>query len=195
MQHSIRTILLLLALAGLGMPIQSFADDTPVPQASNGDGVTVRGYLWNDANCDGIRQNTEAPLANGGQSMSIFYVGTDAIPFTRDDSEIGLGGAANGLPTYFFANGGENGTFYIAIRPRDRPASFIPSLWQQGSDRTIDNDLRLWPDGTWATSMFVIPWGTGFFNGPDAVSGIDIGLCAVASIPRPYQASLPLVRR
>ncbi|GEM_PF-1430554 len=194
MQHSIRTILLLLALAGLGMPIQSFADDTPVPQASNGDGVTVRGYLWNDANCDGIRQRGEGAMTNS-LAMSIFYVGSDGMPFTRDDTEIGLGGSTIDGTAYVFRNGGENGTFYIAIRPRDRPASFIPSLWQQGSDRTIDNDLRLWPDGTWATSMFVIPWGTGFFNGPDAVSGIDIGLCAVASIPRPYQASLPLVRR
>jgi len=198
MLHSIRSFLLLLALAALCIPALSYADDTPVPQASNGDGVTVRGYLWHDANCDGIRQSTEAPLSantTGYQRMSIFYVGSDGIPFTRDDTEIGVAGAANGYPTFSILDGGEGHTYYIAIRPRDRPTGFIPSLWHQGSDRTIDNDLHLWPDGAWATGTFIIPWGTGFFNGPDAVAGIDIGMCAVASIPRPYQASLPLVIR
>jgi len=192
--YSIRSFLLLVALAVLRIPALSYADDTPVPQASHGDGVTVRGYLWNDANCDGLRQSGEAPMS-GSIAMSIFYVGTDALPFSRDDTEIGLGGSTIDGTAYVFRNGGENGSFYVAIRPRDRPAGFIPSLWQQGSDRTIDNDLKLWPDGAWATGTFIIPWGTGFFNGPDAVAGIDIGLCAVASIPRPYQASLPLVQR
>jgi hypothetical protein len=155
--------------------------------------VTVKGYLWNDANCDGIRQSGEAPLAAGGQSMSIFYVGSDGIPFTSDDSEIGVSGALNGWPTYSFRYGGEDHTYYIAIRPKDRPAGFIPSLWHQGSDTTIDNDLKLWPDGAWATGTFVIAAGTGYINGPDAVAGIDIGMCATASISRPYQASLPLI--
>jgi hypothetical protein len=194
MFRSIRSFLLLLTLAALSIPALSYADEPPVPQASNGDGVTVRGYLWNDANCDGIRQSTEAPLATGGQSMSIFYVGSDGIPFTSDDTEIGIGGAASGWPTYFFSDGGAGHTYYIAIRPRYRPAGFIPSLWQQGSNATIDNDLKLWPDGAWATGTFLIPNLTGFYGGPDAIAGIDIGMCAVASIPRPYHASLPLIQ-
>jgi hypothetical protein len=196
MFRSIRSFLLLLTLAVLSIPALSYADDTPIPQASNGNGVTVKGYLWNDANCDGIRQNTEAPLSgnpSGGQSMSIFYVGSDSIPFTSDDTEVGVSGALNGWPTYQFSNGGQNGTFYIAIRPRDRPVGFIPTLWQQGSDTTIDNDLKLWPNGAWATGTFIIPNLTGFIGGPDAVAGIDIGLCDAANISRPYQVSLPLV--
>jgi hypothetical protein len=196
MFRSIRSFLLLLILAALSIPALSYADEPPVPQASNGNGVTIKGYLWNDANCDGIRQNTEVPFSSnalGYQGMSIFYVGSDGIPFTSDDTEIGVSGALNGWPTYQFSNGGQNGTYYIAIRPKDRPAGFIPSPWQQGSDTTIDNDLKLWPDGAWATGTFVIAMGTGYFNGPDAVAGIDIGMCAVASIPHPYQVSLPLI--
>jgi hypothetical protein len=196
MVRSIRSFLLLLTLATSSIPALSYADEPPVPQASNGDGVTVRGYLWNDANCDGIRQNTEAPLAGnatGYQRMSLFYVGSDGIPFTSDDTEVGNVGIANGGPIYIFMNGGGNGTYYIAIRPKDRPAGFIPSPWHQGSDTTIDNDLKLWPDGAWATGTFIIPNMTGFYGGPDAVAGIDIGMCAVANIPRPYHASLPFV--
>ena len=127
--------------------------------------------------------------------MNVFYVGSDDIPFTSDDTDVGSASALNDWPTYLSTNGGEGHTYYIAIRPADQPSGFTPSLWQQGNDRTIDNDLRLWPDGAWATGTFVIPWGTGFFNGPDAVSGIDIGMCSIASIPRPYQANLPLVTR
>jgi hypothetical protein len=195
MFRSIRSFLLLLTLAALSIPALSYADDPPVPHASNS--MTVTGYLWNDANCDGIRQNTEAPLSGnpaGGQSMSLFYVGSDGIPFTSDDTEVGVAGAINGNPTYNFRDGGQNGTYYIAIRPKDRPAGFIPSPWQQGSDATIDNDLKLWPDGAWATGTFIIPMGTGFIGGPNAVAGIDIGMCAVANIPRPYHASLPLIQ-
>lgn len=195
MQNHRRLIFMLLSLATLLAPRQSFADRQPEPQASTGDGVTVRGYLWNDNNCDGLHQSDEDPLAanaSGYQRMSLFYVGTDSLPFTRDDTEVGVAGAANGYPTFSIRDGGD-GIYYIAIRPRDRPAGFIPSLWQQGSDRTIDNDMRLWPDGAWATGTFVIPHLTGFDGGPDAVTGIDIGLCAISSLPRPYHASLPLV--
>jgi hypothetical protein len=197
MFRSIRSFLLVLTLAALSSPALSYADVTPVPHASNGDGYTIRGYLWNDANCDGIRQSTEAPLDGnpaGGQRMNVFYVGADGIPFTNDDSDVGGASALNGWPTYLSTQGGAGHTYYIAIRPKDRPAGFIPSPWQQGSDTTIDNDLKLWPDGAWATGTFVIPNLTGFYGGPDAIAGIDIGLCAVANIPRPYNASLPLIQ-
>jgi hypothetical protein len=146
----------------------------------------VRGYLWNDTNCDGLRQSSEGAISHI-QTMNLFYVGNDGNPFTTDDSMVAWGSGGTGYMTFIFSNGGGGNTYYIAIRPRDRPTGFVPSLWQQGTDRTIDNDMRLWPDGTWATGTFVIAAQT--------VTGIDIGLCPVATIARPYSAGLPLVMR
>ncbi len=129
----------------------------------------------------------------GYHQMSLFYIGNDGVPFTHDDAEVDFAAPLNGNPEYAFDNGGGGNTYYIAIRPADRPAGFIPSPWQQGVDTAIDNDMKLWPAGTWATGMFVIAQGTGFFGGPPPVTGIDIGLCPIANLPMPYHANLPLI--
>lgn len=169
-------------------------DTEPTPLGSASD--TVRGVLWSDITCDGVRQIDEPAMTGnpqGGQLMSLFYIGNDGVPFTSDDAEIGLGSALNGSTSYSFRDGGGSHTYYIALRPSQRPSGFVPAPFQQGSDRTIDNDLTIWPNGAWATSTFVIAQGTGFFNGPPAVTGIDIGLCPLASISRPYRVFLPLI--
>lgn len=177
--------LLLLSLLATTNPMCVSADegDTPtVQQLVDGDGTTVYGYLWYDANCDGIRQSTESAMTDnprGSQMMSLYYVGTDNTPFTMDDKEIGLSGPLNGNIHYAFRDGGMDHTYFIVIRPQYVPAGYRPAPYQQGSDRTIDNDLTVWERGIWATGTFVIPKGTGFYQGPPAIQGIDIGLCAV----------------
>ncbi len=168
----------------VALPNLTHADEGNLSLMQSSD--RVRGYLWNDMDCDGLRQNTEGAMATA-QQMSLFYIGNDSIPFTRDDNEVGLGGAASSLPIYLFDSGGGGNTYYIAIRPADRPIGFVPGPWQQGVDTTIDNDMKLWPDGTWATGTFTIAAQT--------VTGIDIGLCPVASVPMPYHIHLPLAVR
>lgn len=150
----------------------------------------VRGFLWSDIDCDGIRETGEGPLSDnprGYQAMSLFYIGDDGLPFTSDDSEVGIASPPNSVPEYVFRNGGGGYSYYIAIRPADRPAGYLPSAWQQGNDPLVDNDLRQWPDGAWATGTFVIAGTT--------VTGIDLGLCPSAALPRPFHAALPLVQR
>ncbi len=183
---SLTCVLFLLLGSGLPSPAGAQSSDR------------VRGILWTDTDCDGIRETGEGPLDDnplGYQRMSLFYIGNDSIPFTYDDSEIGQSSPLNGNPTYVFFNGGGGYSYYIAIRPADRPAGYLPSAWQQGNDPAVDNDLRQWPDGAWATGVFVIPQGTGFYGGPPAVTGIDLGLCPSAALPRPYHTALPLVQR
>jgi hypothetical protein len=180
----------LFLIVALILPTLTFADEgTPLigpEQTSN----RVQGYLWNDANCDGIRAEQEGPMTDnpiGYQAMSLFYVGNDGTPFTSDDSEVATTGTTNGFPTYSFRNGGGGNSYYIAIRPSQRPTGFMPTRWQQGNDPERDNDLMIWPDGAWATEAFVIAG--------QLVTGIDIGLCPLSAIERPYAASLPLVIR
>ncbi len=156
---------------------------------------TVRGYLWNDANCDGIRQGMEGALpdsVNSGYRLSLIYIGNDGTPFTSDDNEIGFASAGNGLIEYFTFDGGGDYTYYFTMRPNDRPAGFVPSLVYGD---TVDNKMYVLPNGGWATPTFVIPLGAGFSSGPGAIRGPDVGLCAVSSLPMPYRVSLPLVTR
>jgi hypothetical protein len=174
--------------------IRAHESDPSLTQSS----TTVQGYLWNDANCDGTRNGAEGAMAGnevGYQTMSLFYIGNDGIAFTRDDNLIDTASPLNGNHEYAFDNGGGGNSYYIAIRPANRPAGFVPSPFQQGGDPMLDNDMKLWPDGAWATSTFVIPQGTGFFGGPPPVSGIDIGLCPVANLVLPYAVNLPLALR
>jgi hypothetical protein len=151
----------------------------------------VRGYIWHDRDCDGLRTAADEPLdgnPRGFQQFSLFYIGDDGVPFTPDDSEIDVSIIRNGGDSYGFFVGGGNHTYYIAIRPADRPIGYAPAPYQAGADQTVDNDLNYWPDGTWATGMFIIPGG---FDAP-TVTGIDLGLCQISY---PYAINLPLIRR
>jgi hypothetical protein len=187
-----RILILLLLLTFITGPVAG-ADNGP---AFIGDGVTIQGIIWEDSNCDGLRQEGE-PRFPTIQSLSLFYIGDDDIAFTPDDTEVGVGGGGGSYYEYAFSisggGGGANHRYYIAIRPRYRNPGYLPGPWQQGTDPTIDNDLRLWPDGTWATGIFIVPNGAGVFL--PAVNGIDLGMCPGASIPRPFYAALPFVQR
>ncbi len=175
--------------------VQADEGNPPTMQQS---GMKVIGYLWQDTNCDGLRQADEGAMPDtttGGYRMSMFYIGDDGIAFTNDDSEVDVAGAIDGNIHYGALNGGGGYSYYIAMRPSQRPVGFVPSRYQVGEDRSIDNDMTVWPDGAWATSTFVIPNATGFPGGPGAVTGIDIGLCPVANLNLPYKMALPLVLR
>lgn len=154
------------------------------------DGFRVYGYLWNDTNCDGIRQSTEGvmpPSPSGAYRMSLIYIGNDGIPFTTDDNEIDNATSANGNIHYGTMEGGGGNTYYIAFRPAYIPAGFTPSLFQQGSDPTLDNDMKVWERNIWATTSFVIK--------AEVVTGIDIGLCPVENLNLPYSVLLPMALR
>lgn len=188
---TLRSLILILLLA-LSLPIgisAAFADENESQTIQQNTSDRVYGYLWNDTNCDGIRQNTEGPISNprGSQPMSLFYVGQDGIPFTTDDNEIGYTSVPNGTNQFSFTDGGGGYTFYIAIRPAYIPAGFTPSLFQQGSDPTLDNDMKVWERNIWATTSFVIK--------AEVVTGIDIGLCPVENLKLPYSVLLPMALR
>lgn len=156
---------------------------------------TVRGYLWHDANCDGIRQGMEGALpdsVNSGYRLSLIYIGNDGTPFTSDDNEIGFAGVANRMIEYGSADGGADNGYYLTMRPNERPAGFVPSPVHGDA---VDNKMYVLSNGGWATPTFVIPLGAGFSSGPGAIRGPDVGLCAVSSLPMPYRVSLPLVTR
>lgn len=178
-------------------PTRALADEGDSQRLQQNNGDVVRGYLWNDNNCDGLRQTEEGPLPFDPlvyREINLFFIGNDNVPFTRDDSIVALTGL-NRTISYSFINGGGGYSYYIAMRPSQRPVGFVPSRYQVGEDRSIDNDMTVWPDGAWATSTFVIPNATGFPGGPGAVTGIDIGLCPVANLNLPYKMALPLVLR
>jgi hypothetical protein len=137
---------------------------TFVPSAAAMPEVTVQGVVWSDANCDGIRQNSEAPYAN--QTVWLFAAGADSQINTSDDQVIQTWTTGD-AGMYRFDRGITDLDYALLILPIARPAGMIPSSLNAGSDRTVDNDMRA---DLWATNGFRM-------NASQTVTGIDIGLC------------------
>jgi hypothetical protein len=162
---------------------------------------TVIGEVWNDANCDGIRQATEAAMPN--IHVALTSQGIDQQLFTADDRQIELGQARTPDGQFSFTRGGPYGDLYaIVIYNGDKPAGFQPAPHQQGDDRTIDNDLHLPLESQgsplWATTAFEMRADR------SAVTDIDIGLAPTSGcagqqpLPHPGHANdvfIPLLRR
>lgn len=153
----------------------------------------LTGLVWTDTNCDGIRQSTESGLP--GVTVSLAYVGPDSTAYTSDDtvvdltsSNTGTTGATVGQIEYSLGAPGE--TYYLAIYNADKPAHTRPAPFQQGSDRTADNDLTLPLANSplWATVTFQM------LARGQTHTGTDIGLCQVQYDPN-ATLYLPMTRR
>lgn len=172
-----------IAVASLSFTHTAFAQFAPRATA----------VLWDDANNDGIRQSSEQGRA--GVTVSLVFVGPDGQPYTADDqivdattSNTGEVGLPRGDVRFELGAPGE--TYYMAILSTDKPARTAPAPFQQGTDRTIDNDLTMPLAGQplWATATFQMP-ARGLTH-----TGTDIGLVEVQFDPD-KTVYLPLVRR
>jgi hypothetical protein len=152
----------------------------------------VTAVLWDDANQDGIRQASEQGRA--GVTVSLVYVGPDDQPYTGDDevievttSNTGEAGLPRGDVRFTLGAPGE--TYYMAIFTPDKPAGTSPAPFQQGSDRSVDNDLTLPIAGQplWATATFQM------LARGQTHAGTDMGLTTVTFDPG-YTLHLPALR-
>jgi hypothetical protein len=154
----------------------------------------IRGHIWEDANCNGIREDGEPLLPN--VTLFLRWAGSNGV-IDGTDREIISSTSTTGRYTFDLAGAGE--PYFIALRaegsPEGRPAGFFPAPFRQGADRTRDNDLTMPLNGTslWATQVFVMP------ADGSVVEGIDIGLCREGTTPNPqgpaFQIFVPLIQR
>jgi len=166
---TLTSLFLLLALTALMAPMPAAA----MPE------TTVQGIVWKDANCDGIRQNGEAPIE--GQAVHLFIAGDDGVINTADDQVIQVSGTGPG-GMFAFDRGITGLTYALVILPIARAVELMPGPLHAGSDGAHDNDLRA---DLWATNGFQM-------NATQTVTGIDIGLCRNPNITLVY---LPAVQR
>jgi hypothetical protein len=132
---------------------------------------TVIGTVWTDANCDGVRQETEVPLP--GITVSLIGQGADQQMYTGDDRLLEQINSDSNAGQFVFTRGGPYGDLYaVAIYNADKPAGYQPAPHQQGADRAIDNDLYQPVAGSplWATTAFAM------HADRSSVTDIDIGL-------------------
>ena len=136
----------------------------------------VVSLIWEDTNCNGIKDAGEDGMA--GVKVALIQQGTDTQVYTADDRLLeystGNTGVAE-LPkgTILFTRGlpGLPEDYYLAIFNADKPAGYVLSPLQAGTDRSIDNDLTkpMADSPLWATVPFLLTNGQ--------VTNIDIGLC------------------
>lgn len=158
---------------------------------------TVVGTVWTDANCDGVRQETEVPLP--GVTVSLIGQGTDGQMYTGDDRLLEQISSDGNAGQFVFTRGGPYGDKYaVAIYNANKPAGYVPAPHQQGADRAIDNDLYQPVSGSplWATTAFAM------HADRSSVTDIDIGLapagaCSNVGEPPVYitRVYLPAVTR
>lgn len=146
----------------------------------------ITGVTWEDTNCDGIRQDGEPLLPN--MRLTLRWAGSNGI-IDGTDRDIEQSGSLTGEYSFTLAGAGE--PYFVSFRSEDKPAGHTLAPFQQGDDRTRDNDMTtgLLPGTSlWATPVFTMP-----LDG-SRVTGYDIGLCKVVFDPA-ATVYLPLVIR
>ena len=137
----------------------------------------VVSLIWEDTNCNGIKDAEEDGMA--GVKVALMQQGTDRQVYTADDRLLeytyGNGGSAEFLKgdlRFTYGLPGLPEDYYLAIFNADKPAGYVISPLQAGTDRSIDNDLAkpLADSPLWATVPFQL-----VLDGQ--VTNIDIGLC------------------
>lgn len=156
----------------------------PMPAAAQFDD-RIRGVVWTDANCDGIRQDSEALLPN--VRLTVRWAGSNGV-IDGTDRDIEQSGSLTGEYAFSIPTAGDS--YFISFRSEDKPAGMKPAPFRQGGDPARDNDLTTPLAGTslWATPVFTMP------ADGSMVTGLDIGLCAVQYDPA-NTVRLPLVIR
>jgi hypothetical protein len=150
-----------------------------VPQVAAMPDITASGQVWQDRNCDGVRQDDEPSVLN--QPIWLFAAGQDGQINTADDQVVEYGSSGN-VGQYLFTVGTTGVDYALVILPVARPATQIPAPLHTGGDTTKDNDLR---SDIWATDGFQM-------NASQTVTGIDVGFCANPDV---HLIFTPLVRR
>lgn len=176
------TRITLAALAALTLLATSFVVTRPAAaQSSN----RILGVVWTDANCDGMRQDSEVLLPNA--RLTLRWAGSNGV-IDGTDRDIEQGGGPTGA--YAFTDAGSGEPYFISFRSEDKPTGMKPAPFRQGSDPTRDNDLTMPLAGTslWATPVFTMSADGAM------VTGLDIGLCAIQFDPA-KTVYLPAVRR
>lgn len=144
----------------------------------------IRGVTWQDANCDGIRQESEALLPM--IRLTLRWAGSNGV-IDSTDRDIEQAQSLTGAYAFSIPAAGE--PYFISVRSEDKPAKMKPAPFRQGGDPTSDNDMTtdLLP-GTplWATPVFTMP------ADGSMVTGLDIGLCVMSM---PFGSYLPAVSR
>jgi hypothetical protein len=163
-----RTVLaVLVVLATLAAP-------TLTRQSAAQMSFRITGVTWQDVNCDGIRQDSEALIPN--LRLTLRWAGANGT-IDATDNEIRQSGSLTGA--YAFDLAGAGLPYFISFRSEDKPAGFSLAPLHQGSDPTRDNDMTTPLAGTslWATQVFTMP-----LDG-SMVTGQDIGLCKIVFDP------------
>lgn len=173
-----------IALAALAALVLAATAITAQPAAAQLS-FRITGFVWKDANCDGIRQESEALLPNA--RLTVRWAGSNGV-IDGTDRDIEQTDAITGEYAFSIPVAGE--PYFISFRSEDKPAGMKPAPFRQGSDPTRDNDLTMPLAGTslWATPVFTMP------ADGSIVTGLDIGLCAVTFDPA-NTVYLPAVRR
>jgi hypothetical protein len=156
------------------------------PAAAQG-GNRITGAVWSDANCDGVRQESEALLPN--TRLTLRWAGANG-QIDANDRDIEQSQSLTGSYAFSLAAAGE--VYFVSIREEDKPAGMKPAPFRQGGDTTRDSDLTMPLAGTtlWATPAFSMP------ADGSPVTGIDLGLCS-ANATNPNLTNklyLPLLR-
>lgn len=166
-----------------GDPTPTATPDVMEPAASN----RIVGHAWIDANCDGIRQDGEAPALLG---VYLITFGLDDIPFTSDDRQLdAYGVGADGQ--YRFTRGAPGMRFRLSILFGTWPDGYMPTKYRQGSDSTRWSSLQAnWTTGDPNNGGFTVPIDP-------VVDGGNIGIAPVACQSQWYtnHVRLPLVVR
>ena len=136
----------------------------------------VTGFVWTDANCDGIRQDSEALRPHA--RLTLRWAGSNGV-IDATDREIQQSASLTGEYLFTYPYAGE--PYFISFRSEDKPVATMPAPYRQGGDPTRDNDLTTPLAGTslWATEVFTIP------ADGSPTTGIDIGLCAANAVYLP----------
>jgi hypothetical protein len=149
----------------------------------------VRGYAWIDSDCDGLRDDGEAPATN--ISVWLYTFGLDDIPFTSDDRNPVDTYVIQTTGHYRFVNGPTTLRYRLSIVQGVRPAGYIPTRYRQGNDPTRWSSLQ----GNWTTGD---PNNGGFrLSDTGPVDGGNIGIAPLSCQAQwyPHHVFVPLAQR
>jgi fimbrial isopeptide formation D2 family protein len=127
------------------------------------DPVTVGDVAWDDLNGDGIQDPGEPGVE--GVDVTLFDVGTDGLPGTLDDVEIGTETTdTNGA--YLFI-GLDPGEYYVVFDVTTLPGGYVTTFQDRGGDDTLDSD---------ADPASGVTRTTGFLDSQADDLDLDVGL-------------------
>jgi hypothetical protein len=102
----------------------------------------IRFVIWNDANCDGIRESDEALVPH--INVVLRWAGSNGV-IDATDREIDTIASLTGAYRFNLAGAGE--PYFISIRSDERAANpalagMVPTKFRVGTDPSRDNDMR-----------------------------------------------------